>query len=200
MGRSTTVTVSLFLCLGGCAVEAVDDAGEIEWSPDGGLADTDGDEPALEGELDTLGMPFYQMPFHCGQVWRGNTFTGHNPQLSVDFNHDGVDFGRDVLAAANGTVWVVGDTGSDSYGKWIEIAHGDGHRTRYAHLSRRTVSRGERVSKGRKIGEVGESGGASGPHLHYEQRTNVNNVVKARFNGNLVHYYGERRYTSHNCN
>lgn len=201
MRTSISATLSLFLLLpAGCAVEPVDDGGEIEWSPDGGPAD---EAIVGEGELDdleTLAMPRYQLPFHCGQVWRGNTFTGHSPQLAIDFNHDGGDFGRDVLAAAAGTIWVVGDTGGDSYGKWIEIAHGDGHRTRYAHLSRRTVSKGQRVRKGQKIGEVGESGGASGPHLHYEQRVDFDNVVKVRFNGNIAHYYGERRYTSHNCN
>jgi len=85
-------------------------------------------------------MPNYQMPFHCGSSWRGNTYTTHNPQRAIDFNHDGVDFGRDVLAAANGDVMVVADTGADSHGKWIEIGHGGLHRTRYAHLSMRAVS------------------------------------------------------------
>ncbi|HEU5056479.1 MAG TPA: M23 family metallopeptidase [Kofleriaceae bacterium] len=201
MGRDTiTVTISLFFCLPACAVDPVDDdGGEIEWSPDGGPTGDDVEGTGDLDDLEPLGMPHYQMPFHCGQVWRGNTFTGHNPLRAIDLNHDGGDFGRDVLAAARGTVWVVGDTGGDSYGKWIEIAHGDGHRTRYAHLSRRTVHVGQHVRKGQKIGEVGESGGASGPHLHFEERHN-GVAISIRFNGNTVHYYGERRYTSHNCN
>jgi len=104
-----------------------------------------------------------------------------------------------VVAAAGGTVTVVADTGADSYGKWIEIAHGNGHRSRYAHLSLRTVHVGQNVGKGQKIGEVGESGGATGPHLHFEQR--VDGVPRAiHFNGNEVFYFGERYYTSHNCN
>jgi len=199
----TSISASLFLFLllpAGCAVEPVDDGGEIEWSPDGGAVGDDVEGVDELGDLETLAMPHYQLPFKCGQVWRGNTFGGHNPQLAIDFNHDGGDFGRAVLAAARGTVTVVADTGSDSYGKWIEIGHGDGHRTRYAHLSKRLVHVGQHVSKGQKIGEVGESGGASGPHLHYEQRVDVDNVVKVRFNGNIAHYYGERRYKSHNCN
>jgi len=196
--RSRTISVFFFALLLTSACELASDEidQDSESGPDGGLA-------ADDDELETLAagaMPLYQLPFKCGQVWRGNTYTSHNPQLAIDFNHDGGDFGRDVRAAAKGTVTVVADTGSDSYGKWIEIGHGGGHRTRYAHLSRRTVVVGQHVSKGQKIGEVGESGGATGPHLHYEQRVDVDNVVKVRFNGNIAHYYGERRYTSHNCN
>lgn len=199
MGRTTTtVTMSLFFCLAGCAVDPVDDGGEIEWAPDGGLVD-DSDAVDDLDDLETLARPRYQMPFHCGQVWRGNTFGGHNPLRAIDLNHDGGDFGRDVLAAAGGTVTVVADTGADSYGQWIEIGHGGGHRTRYAHLSRRTVHVGQRVRKGDKIGEVGESGGASGPHLHFEERHD-GVAIPIRFNGNEVFYFGERRYTSHNCN
>lgn len=195
---TTTILLTLLPSLA-CNVDPVDEEAGV---PDGGpVSDDTGELDALE-ELDTLvagDMPFYQLPFHCGQVWRGNSYRSHSPQLAIDFNRAG-DFGRDVLAAAEGTVWVVGDTGSDSYGKWIEIAHGGGHRTRYAHLSRRTVSRGQHVRKGQKIGEVGSSGGSTGPHLHYEQRVDVDNVVKVRFNGNIAFYYGERRYRSHNCN
>jgi hypothetical protein len=201
MRTSISATLFLFLLLPtGCAVEPVDDGGEIVWSPDGGPVGEDVEGVDELGGFETLAMPRYQLPFKCGQVWRGNTFGGHNPQLAIDFNHDDGDFGRAVLAAARGEVTVVADTGSDSYGKWIEIGHGGGHRTRYAHLSKRLVHVGQHVRKGQKIGEVGESGGASGPHLHYEQRVDVNSVVKVRFNGNVAHYFGERRYTSHNCN
>lgn len=166
--------------------------------PDAGaVAGEEVDEGGLEDAV-TLARPRYQMPFRCGQRWRGNTFTTHNPLPSVDFNRDG-DFGDAVVASAGGTVTVVGDTGSDSYGKWIEIGHGGGHRTRYAHLSRRTVSVGQQVRKGQKIGEVGESGGASGPHLHYEQR--IDGVpVRIRLDGDEIFYYGERVYLSRNCN
>ena len=202
MRLSISGTLFLFLLLpAACAVDPVDDGGEIEWSADGGPTDeaVDGDGDLDLDDLDTLAMPNYQMPFHCGAVWRGNTFTGHNPLRALDLNHDGVDFGRDVLAAAKGTVTVVADTGSDSYGKWIEIGHGGNHRTRYAHLSRRLVHVGQHVAKGQKIGEVGESGGASGPHLHFEERHN-GSAISIKFNGHGVHYFGERRYTSHNCN
>ena len=158
----------------------------------------DPDDDGL-GELEAGGAPAYQMPFHCNTQWRGNTYTSHSPTLAIDFNHDGGDFGREVVAAAAGTVTVVADTGADSYGKWIEIGHGAGHRSRYAHLSLRTVHVGQNVSRGQKIGEVGESGGASGPHLHFEQR--VDGVPRRiRFNGNEVVYFAERYYTSRNCN
>ncbi len=196
MRNSTTSVLFLALTLtAACDLTAVEDDGEA--SPDGGL-DASGE---ADRELDAValaGMPNYQMPFHCGAEWRGNTFTTHNPLRAIDLNHDGVDFGRDVLAAARGTVTVVADTGSDSYGKWIEIGHGDGHRTRYAHLSRRVVHVGQHVARGQKIGEVGESGGATGPHLHFEERHD-GSAISVRFNGNTVFYFGERRYTSHNC-
>ncbi len=191
-----SVLLSALLLATACQLSSDELDGDV--APDGGLGDDDDD-----GDLDAVAlqtMPFYQLPFKCHQEWRGNTYTSHNPQLAIDFNHDGGDFGRDVLAAAKGTVTVVADTGSDSYGKWIEIGHGGGHRTRYAHLSRRIVHVGQHVHKGQKIGEVGQSGGATGPHLHYEQRVDTSNVVKVRFNGHLAFYYGERRYTSHNCN
>jgi murein DD-endopeptidase MepM/ murein hydrolase activator NlpD len=192
----------LFLALSltaGCALDAAPDDGAIEWSADGGPADEAVDGEGDLDDLDTLAMPSYQMPFHCGAVWRGNTFGGHNPLRAIDLNHDGGDFGRDVLAAARGTVTVVADTGSDSYGKWIEIGHGGNHRTRYAHLSKRLVHVGQHVAKGQKIGEVGESGGASGPHLHFEERHD-GAAIPIKFNGRGVFYFGERRYTSHNCN
>ena len=168
---------------------------EVVGGADGGV---DADQDDLD-EIAAGTMPNYQMPFHCGAVWRGNTYTTHSPQRAIDFNHDGIDFGRDVLAAASGDVTVVADTGADSYGKWIEIGHGGQHRTRYAHLSSRNASVGQHVVRGQKIGEVGESGGATGPHLHFEERHD-GIPISIRFNGSTVVYFGERYYTSHNCN
>src|SRR6185436_15652117 len=102
------------------------------------------------------------------QVWSAATFASHNPQQAVDWNRVN-DFGDDVLASAGGTVTRVENEGNTSYGRWIEIGHGDGWRTRYAHLSVQSVSVGQHVKMGQRIGEVGSSGGSTGPHLHYEQ-------------------------------
>ncbi len=84
--------------------------------------------------------------------------------------HPGTDFGADwkspVLAAAPGRISFVGVR--SGYGKTVEIDHGNGFKTRYAHLHRITVKRGEQVELQDQIGQVGSTGRATGPHLHYE--------------------------------
>ena len=87
--------------------------------------------------------------------------------------HTGLDFpaayGRNVRAARSGTVIGAGyDAGG--YGNVVHVAHGYGVTTFYAHLSRITVRRGERVAGGERIGTVGSTGFSSGPHLHFELR------------------------------
>lgn len=84
--------------------------------------------------------------------------------------HEGVDLGADygqtVRAAAAGTVVAGGYDGG--YGIKIDIDHGNGYHTWYAHLSRADVSVGEHVYKGETIAQVGATGFATGPHLHYQ--------------------------------
>lgn len=162
---------------------------------DAGEAVPDTGEPG-EGEPTVYAAIRFQLPFPCGQVWAGQTRTNHSPQLSVDFNRSN-DLGDPVVAAAAGTVTRVANAGSVSYGRWIEISHGSGYTTRYAHLSKQTVSVGQRVSQGQKIGNVGNTGGSSGPHLHYEQRYN-GAAQRASFNGIGALYYGTKNYTSQN--
>jgi len=74
------------------------------------------------------------------------------------------DIGTSVVAAAGGTVADVGYNGT--YGKYIILRH-NGFQTLYGHLSRFTVATGESVAQGRKIGEVGNTGVSTGPHLHF---------------------------------
>lgn len=84
--------------------------------------------------------------------------------------HEGLDFsapmGAAVLATAPGTVVVAGRKGS--YGRMVEIDHGFGIRTRYAHLKEITVKVGETVGYRARIGKLGTSGRSTGPHVHYE--------------------------------
>jgi len=88
--------------------------------------------------------------------------------------HHGIDFfanpGTSVLAPADGVVEVARSyyKPSDSFGKVIIINHGNGLKTRYGHLSKIYVKRGQKVHRFDVIGEVGSTGRSTGPHLHYE--------------------------------
>jgi murein DD-endopeptidase MepM/ murein hydrolase activator NlpD len=87
--------------------------------------------------------------------------------------HTGIDFtassGANVRAAASGRVVHAGwDSGG--YGYLVTLWHGDGVRTMYAHLSAVLVHRGQRIAAGVRLGRVGATGHAFGPHLHFEVR------------------------------
>ncbi len=88
--------------------------------------------------------------------------------------HPGVDLGADygevVRAAAAGTVAAAGWDGG--YGQKIDIDHGNGYHTWYAHLSKMEVQPGQYVHKGQEIGLVGSTGFSTGPHLHYQVMLN----------------------------
>ncbi|MEM8537421.1 MAG: DUF5930 domain-containing protein, partial [Pseudomonadota bacterium] len=92
--------------------------------------------------------------------------------------HAGTDFaapiGTPIYATADGIVTHAG--WSSGYGRLIKIQHDFGIETRYAHLNSMDVSVGERVSRGERIGAMGNSGRSTGPHLHYEVRVNGNPV------------------------
>ena len=96
--------------------------------------------------------------------WRLDPFTGQRTM------HEGVDFvaevGAPIKAAAGGIV-VYSDIHA-GYGNMIEVDHGNGLVSRYAHASKRLVKEGDVVMRGQKIGEVGSTGRSTGPHLHFE--------------------------------
>jgi hypothetical protein len=84
--------------------------------------------------------------------------------------HSGIDIaasGGPILAAASGTITFAGTNGG-SYGNWIRIGHAAGYQTIYAHLSSIGVKNGQTVEKGQQIGVMGNTGGSSGTHLHFE--------------------------------
>jgi murein DD-endopeptidase MepM/ murein hydrolase activator NlpD len=87
--------------------------------------------------------------------------------------HAGVDYpapvGASVVAAASGRVTFAG-LSVGGWGRLVVVAHGRGTRTMYAHLSTIGVRVGQRVTAGQRLGAVGASGNASGPHLHFEVR------------------------------
>lgn len=108
---------------------------------------------------------------------RSSPFTGEAKM------HHGVDIaapmGSPIRAAASGTVIRAGT--ADDYGNFIEIAHGYGVVTRYAHASKLLIKTGARVSKGDLIGLVGATGRTTGPHLHYEVEVGGRRVDPSNF-------------------
>jgi murein DD-endopeptidase MepM/ murein hydrolase activator NlpD len=86
--------------------------------------------------------------------------------------HTGIDYpapmGTPVVAARDGLVSAIGPL--PGYGNVVELSHGQGVSTLYAHLSRILVEPGRRVTRGTAVGLVGRTGDATGPHLHFELR------------------------------
>lgn len=96
--------------------------------------------------------------------------------------------GSPVYAAEDGTVSYVqiwdgsyDTTGMMSYGHMVEIRHADGNTTLYAHLSEINVQQGEKVVRGQRIGRVGSTGNATGPHLHFEVITSEGKADPAEY-------------------
>ena len=106
-----------------------------------------------------------------------------DPFLGSQSFHEGIDFhgdkGTAILAAASGKV--ISAEGHAQYGKMIEIDHGNGLVSRYAHASRIDVKEGDLVVRGQKIAEIGSTGRSTGPHLHFEVRLNGVPQNPARF-------------------
>ncbi|MGH3662215.1 MAG: DUF6114 domain-containing protein [Micromonosporaceae bacterium] len=140
--------------------------------------------------------PEFRLPFPCRQVWEGQTRSDHNPRHAVDFNRAG-DEGDLVLASAPGSVYTTGDRGDASYGRYVAIDHAGGYRTYYAHLQDFAVKPGQRVRQGQLIGRVGNTGGSTGAHLHYEQRRH-GVAQPVTFDGRRARYWGAQSYTSDN--
>ncbi|SMR72485.1 Murein DD-endopeptidase MepM and murein hydrolase activator NlpD, contain LysM domain [Aliiroseovarius halocynthiae] len=143
-------------------------------STSGGAPDPDTERAnRILGELDRMNLyriAAQKMPFGM-PVKSGFRFTsGFGKRWGR--MHNGTDFaapiGTPVYAPADGVVVHAG--WSSGYGRLIKIQHEFGVETRYAHLSRMTVQKGQRVSRGERIGDIGNSGRSTGPHLHYEVR------------------------------
>ena len=116
-----------------------------------------------------------------------------HPILKIRTMHKGVDMSTDygvpVYATGDGVIEKV-DQGKRrrGYGRQIVINHKFGYKTRYAHLQKMFVKEGDKVQRGQLIGEVGSTGGSTGPHLHYE-------VLHLGRNVNPVNYFN-RNMTS----
>ncbi|MCF6181297.1 peptidoglycan DD-metalloendopeptidase family protein [Lutibacter sp.] len=127
-------------------------------------------QPVKKGDLKRMAS---------GYGWRTDPFTKARKK------HYGMDFsapiGTPVYATGDGIVKRV-DQRASGFGKHIEINHGFGYITLYAHLSKYNVRKGQRVKRGDLIGFVGTTGRSQGPHLHYEVHKNGVKV-------NPINYY-----------
>ena len=120
---------------------------------------------------------FLASPLAFSRITSGFSMRFH-PILKEWKRHEGVDYGAPigtpVHVVGDGIVAFAGQ--QNGYGNVIQVQHSDGRMTVYAHLSKIVVRRGERVEQGEQIGNVGMTGWATGPHLHFEFR--VAGVVK----------------------
>ena len=107
-----------------------------------------------------------------------------DPVYKVPRMHEGCDFtaptGTPIYATGNGTVTGV-EYGDRGYGNFVEITHGYGYKTLYAHMSRVKAKRGQQVKRGDIIGFVGSTGKSTGPHLHYEVIKNGKKIDPINF-------------------
>ncbi len=106
-----------------------------------------------------------------------------DPFLGRPALHSGVDlaqgYGAEIRATGAGRVTHAGSMGG--YGIMVEIDHGNGLTTRYAHMSEALVEEGQDVAKGAVLGRIGSSGRSTGPHLHYEVRVDGEPVDPERY-------------------
>lgn len=103
--------------------------------------------------------------------------------LGVDLAPKSGKQGEPIYVTGNGVVKYVGyDAGG--YGRYILVDHGFGYKTRYAHLSKALVVKGQEVKRGQLIGEMGNTGRSTGTHLHYE-------VIYMNRHVNPVNYYNK---------
>ena len=131
----------------------------------------------LAGPAFAAPVTSYEMPFQCSEAWTGTTRASHSPsRLAVDWNRPD-DVGDPVVAAATGIVTTAVPNGTHGYGRYVVLDHGNGESTLYAHLSTVSVGVGQVVDQGTLLGTVGETGNATGPHLHFEERLNDKDVA-----------------------
>ncbi|HLS95114.1 MAG TPA: peptidoglycan DD-metalloendopeptidase family protein [Sphingobacterium sp.] len=134
---------------------------------------------SLEAKLDgmPLGVP------HPGRItsrfgYRRNPFTNRGREM-----HSGVDLkgriGDPVKATAKGRVTFAGYKGD--YGYVVMVKHNNGYETRYAHLTRTRVRKGQTVDAGEIVGLLGSTGRSTGPHLHYEVVINDRKVNPEKY-------------------
>lgn len=135
----------------------------------------------FESDLTPTGWPVKKGWISSRYGERTDPFSGRRT------HHDGLDFvgkrGTDVLSVANGVVVWAGSSGG--YGKTVEIDHGNGYQTRYAHNDSLEVQPGDAIKAGQVIAKLGSTGRTSAPHVHFEVLLNGKTVNPSNFVGTL---------------
>lgn len=149
----------------------------------------DGKVKELDVALDMLdAIKAKSGAFPIGNPAKGHVVTSSFGYRTDPFNgekamHTGMDFrdsaGSPIRPTAAGTVVSAGWDGG--YGQMVEIDHGNGYTTRYAHMSQILVKKGDTVTPDTIIGRVGSTGRSTGPHLHYEVRKDGSALDPAPF-------------------
>jgi murein DD-endopeptidase MepM/ murein hydrolase activator NlpD len=176
--------------LGGPLIEAKDPralAAVLDVDPD--FAERIQEAASDMGSMRTLSVAAQRLPFYrpTGNPAQSSSYGVRlDPFTRRPAFHSGLDFpgayATPIAATAPGVVSFVGVR--SGYGNVVEIDHGGGFKTRYAHLSRATVGVGQRVAIGTRIAAMGSTGRSTGPHLHYEvwangRAQNPNRFLKA---------------------
>lgn len=135
----------------------------------------------MDEDLTPSGWPVHKGWISSRYGERTDPFTGQRTR------HEGLDFvgprGSDVLSVAAGVVvWADDRSG---YGQTVEIDHGNGYQTRYAHCDSIEVDPGTQVTAGQLIAKLGKTGRASTPHVHFEVLQNGSPINPANFVGQL---------------
>ena len=138
-------------------------------------------------QVDRLARSLTTVPVRQPMAGDIETTSGYgmrvDPFLRSPAMHTGLDYrgdaGDPVRATAAGTVIHSGWNGG--YGKMVEIDHGNGLSTRYAHLSETSVTLGQTIKIGQVVGKLGSTGRSTGPHLHYETRIDGEAVDPQKF-------------------
>jgi murein DD-endopeptidase MepM/ murein hydrolase activator NlpD len=142
---------------------------------------------SVRGQVERLTRTLSAVPIRkpmTGELeWTSGFGMRQDPFVRGPAMHTGLDIradtGEPARATAAGTVTIAGWNGG--YGKMVEVDHGNGFATRYAHLSAIDVEVGQTIRIGQIVGRVGSTGRSTGPHLHYETRVEGDAVDPQKF-------------------
>ena len=141
----------------------------------------------VRGQVDRLTRTLSAVPIRKPMTGELDSTSGFgmrtDPFLRAPAMHTGLDIradtGEAARATAAGTVTIAGWNGG--YGRMVEVDHGNGFATRYAHLSAIDVEVGQTIRIGQIVGRVGTTGRSTGPHLHYETRVDGDPIDPQKF-------------------